>query len=351
MMTWRLLAFTLLLPGLAMADTAAEWTKKGDELRAKNDFPTAIAAYSQALEKDPNSVVALLGRATARERTGDFAAAIADDTKAISLAPKNPVAYTNRGNARAAQGDLSGAESDYTQALKLDPKHVHAWINRGNVRVLQKKYADAISDYTTAIGLDPKNGSAYFDRANAEKMQLNLTAAQADYSQAIKLNVTDVHALINRAVLRLAAKDYLNARIDLLQAMRLLPKDRQVYPRLYIWLADTRLGKAPQAQVDLAQYLGQSGASQNTWGWRAAAYLDNRISESDFLASAADFEKQKKRGEIAQSYFYVGLKHQADRGPEAGKEWFQKCIDAGDPSIHEYLLARAELKPARETKP
>lgn len=338
-------ALSLALPWVAMAQSTAVLVAKADAKKAKGDFAGALADYSQVISIDPKNVGAYLGRATIRSLQGDPSGAIADDTKAIALDPSNVVAYSNRGNARAFKGDLPGAIADFNKAIELDPRHVRAFLNRGNIKNLQKKYSAAIADYDQAIALDPKNALAYYNRAGAKRALGDYSGAQSDYSKAIDFDSRDVQAYLNRAVLRMAQKNWNGALDDLNKGVSLIPQARQAYPRIYLWITGVKRGKTDQANRDLNQYLEQSPKTySDTWGWQIARFVEGQAYESHFLAAAQAQQAKKNRNQVAQADYYVGLKR-AMAGDTAGAtRYFNECVKNGTPSLHEYILAREELK-------
>lgn len=110
----------------------------------------AIAAFSQALQIDPNQAEVYALRATAYKRTGSFDLAI----------------------------------DDYTQALKLDPKKVMYLEERARAYTRKRDYSRAIEDYTAAIKLRPKRAGLYHLRGVVYKKQGALDKARADFERA-----------------------------------------------------------------------------------------------------------------------------------------------------------------------
>jgi len=351
-MRWRLLGFVGLgLPFVAMAQTAPDLVTQGNDKKVHGDFKGALSDYTLAIARNPQNVQAYLDRATVLGLEGDQTGAVADDTKAIALDPKNAVAFSNRGNARTAKGDRSGALADYTQAITLDPHHVRAFLNRGNIKNLEKKYGAAIDDYTTAISLDPKNAAAFYNRAGAERALANYTNASADYSKAIDLNPVDVQAYLNRAGMQIALRNWDGGTADLKKCISLIPEERQAYARIYLWVIGIKRGETEESSRALANYLDHSPkVLDSTWGWEIAKFLAGQDNEVHFLASASSFETRKNRGQIAQACYYVGLTRAIAGDKASATKYFHKCRETGNPSVHEFILAREELKLSGDSK-
>ena len=79
--------------------------------------------------------------------------AIADFTQAIQLQPDNVVAYTNRGAAYADNWELDRAIADFTQAITLNPRDANAYFNRGVTYAQRGDSADVIADFKQVLAL------------------------------------------------------------------------------------------------------------------------------------------------------------------------------------------------------
>ena len=104
---------------------------KGDSLQNDEDFEAAVAAYSEAIQLNPNIAATYLGRGAAHKGRQQWDEAMADYKKAARLVHENREAY------------LALARVYYQLG----------------------KYRDAIIKYSVAIGLDPRDPEAYLDRA------------------------------------------------------------------------------------------------------------------------------------------------------------------------------------------
>jgi lipoprotein NlpI len=262
-------------------------------------------------------------------------------------APVRPgaAALTNRANAKAAQGDLDGAAADYTRALALDPRHASALLNRGAVRQRKGDFRAALADYEAALALDPQNAAALYDRAGARRAAGDLDGARADYARVLARDAADVRARINRAVVALAQRDWMAAEVDLWQCLRLLPEEKQIYPRIYLWVAAMRRGEAARAARELGLALDHAPARYaGTWPGRIEGFLAGRMSEARFHAYAAAFEAARPRGQRGQADYYIGLKRLA-AGDAAGAAPCFANAAAGDRALHETVLADAALHP------
>ncbi|HEX3102128.1 MAG TPA: TonB family protein, partial [Pyrinomonadaceae bacterium] len=109
------------------------YEKRADASLSKADFDAAITDYTKAIEMDPKSPEAYLGRGIAYSSKQSFDLAIADFDKAIELKPKNVAGYANRGGAFERKGDLDKASADYDKALEIEP--ANEFVKSGATRI------------------------------------------------------------------------------------------------------------------------------------------------------------------------------------------------------------------------
>lgn len=95
------------------------------------DFDTAIARFSDAIQLNPRSLEALYARGITYIRLEAHEKAIADFTQAIETDARFADAYRGRGTALFESGDDDNAILDYTEAIRLDANDLDALHNRG----------------------------------------------------------------------------------------------------------------------------------------------------------------------------------------------------------------------------
>ncbi|MEL7333944.1 MAG: tetratricopeptide repeat protein, partial [Cyanobacteria bacterium J06560_2] len=95
---------------------------KGDILvnQSRVDLPGAIAAYTQALNLDPNNTDLLQKRCIAHQNNNALELAHKDCTQFLALTNNNASIYDRRGDIRSAQQNYTGAIEDYTQAIEIN---------------------------------------------------------------------------------------------------------------------------------------------------------------------------------------------------------------------------------------
>ena len=182
----------------ALKNSIAEQEKQLAELKEKlakaekNQSETSISVRIQ-MTKDfaQNDTIFLSNQ---RLKVGndfysrkDYNSAISAYTEAIELNPQNIDAYIYRGGAFGYLKNYQSAVADYSQAIQLDNRNFNAHYGLGAAYLYQGKYNSAIVELNTAINLNSQNAAAYYARGYCYEMTYRNSEAQRDYETAKRL--------------------------------------------------------------------------------------------------------------------------------------------------------------------
>ena len=188
------LAALLLVPSVvASADPAADAYKKGVLYLDKQDFNSAVAAFTEAIRLSPKSAEACCGRGCACGRQGKVGANL---TETIRFNPKLARAYYGRGTAYSFKGEFDRAIAEFTEAIRLDPTFAKAFCNRGYAYSKKGEFGRGIADFGEAIRLDPNLATAYRNRGLAYNKKGEFDRAIVDCTEAIRLDPTDASGVL-----------------------------------------------------------------------------------------------------------------------------------------------------------
>ena len=125
---------------------AAVYTDRGWAYGARGDMDLALADFERALNLEPDSARALMGRAMVHHENRRFQQAIDDYSRAIVRVPTLAQAYLSRGNAYAEIRDYEKALADYARTISLAPDNPDGYLNRGRIHVLEGRYEMACQE-------------------------------------------------------------------------------------------------------------------------------------------------------------------------------------------------------------
>jgi tetratricopeptide (TPR) repeat protein len=209
----------------------AEQAYQDGAMDLQSDLPTnALADFSRAIQLDPKSAPAYIGRAGARLGLKDFTNAIADCSTAIELDPTNERALFIRGTARLQLQDFDGTISDLSKALSLSSDDEQAHFYRAVAQIHTRDWDSSKADFTKAIQLNPYNAKSYQGRALVEMKLKEYENTIMDASNAIQLDTTTAAAsYCLEAHAKASLKDRTGSFADVDQAIKLKPGDPSGY--------------------------------------------------------------------------------------------------------------------------
>ena len=261
---------------------AERYYKEGQELvqsGEKDKLDEAVAAYTKAIELNPQSAKAYVGRANART-SKDCEKAIEDCNKAIEIDPKNSDAYLTFGKIYSKwKKDYEAAFADYNQVVMLDPQNVEARLNRGYFYQKKKDFGKAIEDFTAVINnkdADPeKKAYAYSFRGFIYEHQNNYIGAIENFTKSIELIDKEKRPQIaaaeydNRGRCYLRLEEFQRALADHTKAIEIDPQCIAPYSnRAFAYI---NLNNATQAVADCTEYIRRT-SDPFGYSLRARAY-------------------------------------------------------------------------------
>jgi tetratricopeptide (TPR) repeat protein len=234
-----------------------EWLAYSDRAFCKDflgDFEGAIPDYKMYIENSADAGAPYwYNLGLAQRKTDDFDSAIASYTKALELDPAYYEAYINRGYVYLLQKKYSKALADYNRALEFG-EILTAYSGRGDTYYESGEYNKAIEDYKTVLQINPSDAHAYcflsLSYFEIEKYQDSIDAAEA--SRKIdagcggrKLDETEARSYY-------ALKKYDQALLHINKALALGEYRLGLYYRGIIYQA---AGKNQEAIQDLETFL------------------------------------------------------------------------------------------------
>lgn len=128
-----------------------DWFTKGDQLRSKGSYETAIMCYNKSIELDPSYEPAWVNKGFCLESLGKYDEALEAFDNATALNPLLSGVWYEKGELLLKRGDYDKAIKAYNISIELDPDYAYAWISKGGILEGKGMYQDAIYCYDEAI--------------------------------------------------------------------------------------------------------------------------------------------------------------------------------------------------------
>ena len=153
----------------------------GESALEAGDYQTAVSDFTHAIDAKPSNGSAYLKRAEANlgipdpvsahddfvraaeifGMAGDNGAALAAFGRALDVDPKSIAAYLGRGNLYLNQGEDIAAIADFDMVVRLDKRNLDGYLGLGQARYRQGAYSKAIKHFKDARSIDSENPEIY----------------------------------------------------------------------------------------------------------------------------------------------------------------------------------------------
>jgi tetratricopeptide (TPR) repeat protein len=163
---------------------------QGDYALARGNTFEAVAAFTDAIDRRPDAMLAYLKRGEAHRRRGDLEAAAADLERATALDPSSPRVLELSGDVEAARERPDRAARHYAAFTKLDDRSPRVLYKLGLSHVLAGDPAAALDPLTRAIGLDARSAEAHYMLGVALRAMNRTRDAERSLRKALDLAPT-----------------------------------------------------------------------------------------------------------------------------------------------------------------
>jgi tetratricopeptide (TPR) repeat protein len=150
------------------------------------EYEEAVAAFSEALECDPDDGEILQHRALAHAQLGQFEFAVPDAEQCVQLDPDDLGARRVRAMVLHAAGRYDEARSDWDHILSLHPADADTYYQRGLTHFVTGDFERAVTDFDHAIRHYPRAAWFYTARAHARERLGRHELAAADREEALR---------------------------------------------------------------------------------------------------------------------------------------------------------------------
>lgn len=169
------------------AAIAVALVDEGRQLQAEGDYEDALAAFSQAIQKNPRLTEAHLGIGDVFRGQGDYDQAASAYRTAIRTNPNNFDARYYYGLTNQLDGLTEAAIASYERALRIRPDSFPANRDMGSAQLQHGDARAAIPYAQRATELDPESQAAWANLAAAYSLVGDYTGAIEAYRQTLEL--------------------------------------------------------------------------------------------------------------------------------------------------------------------
>ena len=187
------------LPRLARALTAVysnrtpsakipePWVEYGEALRRDGQIAKSIAAYKEAVARDPSYVAALIGLGSALQEAGQRPQAADAFRQATKVVPRDARGWNALGTVELELGHASDALAAFERAAAIDPETPESHNGLGIALTQEGRPLEAEPEFREAIRLMPNYGIAHVNLGQLLMSRDDFGQAEWEFQIAVRL--------------------------------------------------------------------------------------------------------------------------------------------------------------------
>jgi predicted CXXCH cytochrome family protein len=183
----------------------------------------ALPWYEQAVQRDPQHLIALRNYATVLAEAGRHSQSEQIVRQALEIAPDDPKALNNLGDVLVTLGRAPAAVPVLTKSLEGDPDSPEALQNLARAYGETGDAARAVEAARQSIRVRPDFAAAHNTLANLLVEQRQFAEAEQEFQKALELDPNSAIAHYNYANLLAAQEQFADAERQLREAVRIAP--------------------------------------------------------------------------------------------------------------------------------
>jgi len=263
----------------------------------------AIEAYSGAIARIPDSMLAHYKRGAVYQAQNELDAALRDFRTAADLDPSSLRAIESLGDVNIALGRNDRAVERYEAYVALDEKSARVLLKLGLARYRAGRAKEALEPIRQSLAIEPTQGDAYYVLGLAQRDLDQLAAARKSFEEATRRSpASQTAAREALADVYLIEGDYTKAinQLEALAALEPAKPDRVVA----VGLAQARAGREENAVTTLGRAVERFPDAPQVYAALGHVWLT----------------EAQKRGDRVALIKAVGALMQAARRPDATSE-------------------------------
>lgn len=281
----------------------------------------AQRAFTQAWERNPNNINAIIGRVHVLLLKGDLSEADFYARRATEMAPQNPEVWYLRGRLSRSLGDIRSALNDFKKAAEVMPAYLPAWIAQVSALLDLGRLDEALKAANQARDEYPRDPRAAYlqavvdaRRGEADEAEEHLKQVQLLLSQ-LPETLIEGHApsLLLAGMVSYGLQNWAKAKFYL--SLYLEKSPDSVGPRSLLAQVNLDNGQTEEAVKLLEPAVALAPGNQQVLSLLAEAYLrgGQYIRASEYLRQALEAEEDNPilRTQRAVNTFGLGRRARA----------------------------------------
>ncbi len=195
-----------------------------EALKSAGQLKASIAAFQDALRRDPAYLPAILELSATLKDAGDPAQAAAVAKRATTAAPSDPRSWNQFGQLSLDLNNLPAAIENLRHALKLDPEMPEAHNGTGVALAQRGDFPAAETEFRETIRIMPNFGEAHGNLANVLSWKQDFRQAGYEFDRAVRLQPHDSTVRLNYGAMLNSLGRYEEAQLHLEAAIEANPR-------------------------------------------------------------------------------------------------------------------------------
>lgn len=172
-----------------LLSTANDYNLQGDGFLAGGRYLEAIDSYDKAIEVQPLSFEAWLGKGRALRNLRKYEEALEIYEKVTEVRPDDVNAWNAKGNTLNSLKHYQEALNCFEKSIQIDPSYYDPWVNRSRSLDALKRYGEAEASLNKAVEIAPDMPQAYQNKAFHYAELKNVDLAVENLRKAICLDL------------------------------------------------------------------------------------------------------------------------------------------------------------------
>ncbi|NJL19994.1 MAG: tetratricopeptide repeat protein [Leptolyngbyaceae cyanobacterium SM1_3_5] len=176
-----------------LLSTASDYIVQGDGFLAGGNYSEALSSYDKAIQMQPSSFEAWLGKGRTLRQLGRYDEALNAYNKTTEIRPDDANVWNGKALALGKLERYQEALDCFDKSIEIDPTYYDPWVNRSFPLDMLGRHDEVEASVNRAIELAPDKPQAYQNLAFHYATLKNSDLAVENFRKAISLDPSSVN--------------------------------------------------------------------------------------------------------------------------------------------------------------